>query len=84
MAERLYTVREAAGVLTISGSGMYDLVARSLIRHVRVSAGGGGIRIPESAVQEYLASRTVGPATVATSATRQFRFVKLPKASSTR
>jgi excisionase family DNA binding protein len=60
MSETLYDVKAAAPLLALSESSIYSLCARRLIRHVRVGAGGGGIRIPASAVVEYLDQRTVG------------------------
>jgi excisionase family DNA binding protein len=60
MSEKLYDVKAAAPLLSLSESSVYSLCARHLIRHIRVGAGGGGIRIPESAIAEYLKRREIG------------------------
>lgn len=51
--DRLYTVREAADVLSIGRSHLYELMAAGKIRSVKVSR---SRRIPHSALQEFLDS----------------------------
>ena len=46
--------------MRVSKSTVYSLCSRRLIRFIRVGAGGAGIRIPASAIEEFLAGRTVG------------------------
>jgi excisionase family DNA binding protein len=55
-------VKEAAERLRISAGTLYSLCASRQIRHVRVGAGRGSIRIPEEAVAEYLERQTVAVA----------------------
>ncbi len=56
------TVRQASERLGVAASTVYLLCARGLIRHVRIGAGRGTIRIPEEALAAYERSRTVdGP-----------------------
>ena len=51
--DRLYTVREAAAVLSIGRSHLYELLADGRIRSVKV---GRSRRIPHSALGEFLNS----------------------------
>ena len=56
--ERLLSVDEAAEVLGTSVQFPRKLIAQRRIRFVRV---GRLVRIPESAVEEYIENRTVEP-----------------------
>ena len=56
--ERLLSVNEAAEVLGTSVQFPRKLIAQRRIRFVRV---GRLVRIPESAVREYIETRTVEP-----------------------
>jgi excisionase family DNA binding protein len=58
MRERLLTVKEAAERLNASAALVYDLVGARKMRSCRIGNGRGRIRIPESAIDEYLASVT--------------------------
>jgi hypothetical protein len=40
---------------------VYLLCAQKRLRHLRVGLGRGTIRVPESAIQEYIAGATVQP-----------------------
>ena len=48
-SERMLSVKEAAGRLSVSTATIYKLCERGLLRHVRVCS---AIRIPESALAE--------------------------------
>ena len=78
MSERMFKVREAAGELYCSSSGVYDLCTKRLLRHVRIGAGRRGIRIPASAIREYLDLRMVSVIQTERIPSKKFRFVKLP------
>jgi excisionase family DNA binding protein len=58
--DRLLTVDQAAELLGTSSSFPRRLVAERKIRFVRV---GSRIRIPESAIHDYIAAGTVQPVT---------------------
>lgn len=53
--------KEAAALLNVSESTVYDLCAKRLIQHARVGMGKRSIRIPRGALEAYLASRTIHP-----------------------
>ena len=59
----LLTVAEVAKRLRLSGRAIRALCegAEPKLRHHRVGAGRGSIRIPEDAVEEYLRSSEVSP-----------------------
>jgi excisionase family DNA binding protein len=52
------TVKEAAIKLEVSPALVYSLAASGKLRYCRVGHGRGRIRIPEDAIQEYLARCT--------------------------
>ena len=54
------TVAQAAIKLEVSQSTVYGLVAAGKLRHVRVGLRRGVIRIPDDAIEEYLAHCTFG------------------------
>jgi excisionase family DNA binding protein len=56
------TVQEAAKILELSPSTVYDLCARKQLGHVKVGAGRRVIRISPADVSAYLAGRRVEPA----------------------
>ena len=58
--DRLFTVDQAAELLGTSASFPRRLIAERKIRFVRV---GRCVRIPESALAEYIATGTVQPVT---------------------
>ncbi|RZB18681.1 DNA-binding protein [Streptomyces sp. F001] len=58
MADRLLTVAEAGEMLGTGERFVRRLVAERRIRHVKL---GRPVRIPESAVAEYIDARTVEP-----------------------
>ena len=64
MDEPVWTAREVAARLRVSPSLVYDLVGgdRPRLRSFRLGRGRGCIRIPESAVLEYLEGVTTRPA----------------------
>ena len=56
MTERVLTPAEVGAALRVSRNTMYSLIASGGIRHVRVGEGrNAAIRVPESAVTEFLA-----------------------------
>jgi excisionase family DNA binding protein len=59
-ADRLLTVNQAAELLGTSASFPRRLIAERKIRFVRF---GRNVRIPESALADYIASGTVQPVT---------------------
>jgi excisionase family DNA binding protein len=64
-AEKNYTVREAAGLLGISEQTVYQLCAQKKVRHLRLGIGRGTLRIPASALDEFIAQSTVQAAALA-------------------
>jgi excisionase family DNA binding protein len=62
VAERLYTVAEAAEVLRTTERFPRRLIAERRIRFTRI---GRHVRIPESALAEFIASGVVEPVAVA-------------------
>ena len=60
----LYSVKQAAALLSGSVALVYQLCARGALRHTRIGAPGlrGRIRIPQDAIEEYLKEREVGTA----------------------
>lgn len=63
MAERLYTVAEAADVLRTTERFPRRLIAERRIRFIRV---GRHVRIPESALADFIAAGTVEPTSSST------------------
>ena len=63
MSEQLLTVRQAADRLSAGASLVYDLVGARKLRAYRIGNGRGRIRIPESAIAEYIQSVTTPAAT---------------------
>jgi excisionase family DNA binding protein len=57
----LLTVKEAAARLGISPGLVYSLISGRKLRFVRVGNGRGRIRVPEDAIDEYLARSTFAP-----------------------
>ncbi len=57
----LLTVKLSADRLGISPGLVYSLVAGRKLRFVRIGNGRGRIRIPEEAIEEYLARSTFAP-----------------------
>jgi excisionase family DNA binding protein len=47
------TVREAAGQLEITPSGIYALCSRGLLGHMRIGVGRGVIRIEQSDIDSF-------------------------------
>ena len=58
----LLTVKDTATRLGISPGLVYSLAAGRKLRLVRIGNGRGRIRIPEEAIEEYLARSTFAPA----------------------
>ena len=58
--EGMVTVRDAAKRLEISQSLVYSLISSGKLRFMRVGHGRGRLRIPEDAIDEYLARCTFG------------------------
>jgi excisionase family DNA binding protein len=58
----LYSVKQAAILLSGSVALVYQLCAAGTLRHTRIGAPGkrGVIRIPQDAIAEYLKKREVG------------------------
>lgn len=59
--EPKYDVRGTAAALGVSVQTVYLLCAKRRLRHVRVGVGRGTIRVPSSAIREYLDGATVRP-----------------------
>jgi excisionase family DNA binding protein len=61
----LYSVKQAAGLLSGSIATVYSLCASGTLRHTRIGRPGrrGVIRIPQEAIDEYLKGREVAAAT---------------------
>jgi excisionase family DNA binding protein len=57
----LLTVKQAAERLRVSPGLIYSLVGGRKLRFVRVGNGRGRLRIPEDAIEEYLARSTFAP-----------------------
>ncbi len=53
-------VADAAARLQVSAALIYSLIAAGKLRHCRVGHGRGRIRIPDDAIEEYLARCTFG------------------------
>ncbi|WP_344594376.1 excisionase family DNA-binding protein [Actinomadura vinacea] len=66
LGERLLTVAEAAEVLSTSERFPRRLIAERRIRFVRLGEPGkrGHVRIPESALREFIAGGLVEPMTI--------------------
>lgn len=54
----LLTVQQAAARLSVSPALVYSLISGRKLRFVRVGNGRGRIRIPDEAIEEYLARAT--------------------------
>src|SRR5262245_59379881 len=57
--EKNYTVRQVAGLLSISEQSVYQLCSQKKVRHLRLGIGRGTLRIPASALDEFIAQSTV-------------------------
>ena len=57
----MLTVKQAAERLGVSPGLVYSLIAGKRLRYVRIGNGRGIIRVPEDAIEEYLARQTFGP-----------------------
>src|SRR5262245_37271272 len=57
----LLAIKEAAQRLGVCPSTIYELCAHRNLTHVRVGVGRGTIRVPEQALQDYIAQVTVQP-----------------------
>lgn len=55
------TVKEAAARLAISVQCVYQLCSRKKLAHLRLGVGRGVLRIPESALDEFVARSIVQP-----------------------
>jgi excisionase family DNA binding protein len=58
MVERHYTYREIAELLSLSERTVRRLIDRCELRHIRV---GRAVRVPASALEQYVESVTVRP-----------------------
>jgi excisionase family DNA binding protein len=56
----MLTVKQAAERLGVSPGLIYSLVSARKIRYTRVGHGRGRLRIPEDALEEYVAKATFG------------------------
>jgi excisionase family DNA binding protein len=54
-----HDVHGVAATLCVSIQTVYLLCARKRLRHIRVGIGRGTIRVPDSALQEYITGATV-------------------------
>lgn len=54
---KLYTVREAAELLSCSPDHVYDLVSRGELEVVDIGHGRAKTRVPEDALAEYINKR---------------------------
>ena len=58
----MLTVKQAAEILgKVSPQTVYALCERKLLGHVRIGVGRGAIRIPQSAIDSYVAKHTILP-----------------------
>lgn len=57
---RTLTVKQAAELLGVSPSLVYSLIASRKLRFCRIGNGRGRLRVPEDAIEEYLARCTFG------------------------
>jgi excisionase family DNA binding protein len=75
----MFTVKEAADRLKCSPGTVYLLCASKQIRHARIGAGRGSIRIPEEAIAEYLERQTVAvsPPSPAPERPRPLKYLNL-------
>lgn len=65
----MFSVREAAAILKVSGGTLYKLVEKKRIRHVRPSGlGRGRIRFRQSDLDEWIESCVVCPKVAETKA----------------
>lgn len=51
---RLYRVRAVAELLDVSAATVYRAIESGQLRALRIGVGRGAVRVPESAVAEYL------------------------------
>jgi excisionase family DNA binding protein len=58
-AEKHFTVREVAERLRISLQAVYLLCSERKLRHLRLGVGRGTVRIPASALADFIAQATV-------------------------
>ena len=58
-AEKNYTVKEVAQLLSISAQAVYQFCTKKKLRHLRLGIGRGTLRIPASALEEFIAQSTV-------------------------
>lgn len=56
----LLRVRQAAEEMSCAKSTIYDLCRQGLLRHLRVGAGRGSIRIRKEDLDDYIESRVTG------------------------
>jgi excisionase family DNA binding protein len=59
--ERHHTVQEVARFLNVSPQTVYHLCHTRRLRHLRLGVGRGAVRIPASALDEFLTQATVRP-----------------------
>jgi excisionase family DNA binding protein len=59
----MLSVKAAAVRLGVSPGLVYSLIAGTQLRYARIGNGRGIIRVPEEAIEEYLARQTFGPET---------------------
>ncbi len=71
------TVRQAAERLEVSASTVYGLIAAGRLRHHRIGTGKGAIRIPDSAIEEFLKASEVSVINVPEKK-KQFRHINVP------
>ena len=51
--ERFYTVKEVAKILQLHEKTVYEMIGAGMIKAVRTGVTGRGIRVPESAINDY-------------------------------
>ncbi len=59
--EKNFTVKEAAALLSISAQSVYKMCSQKKVRHLRLGIGRGTVRIPASALDDFIAQATVQP-----------------------
>ena len=60
MNVKLFTILELSEILRCSRQNAYSLVEKNIIPSIRVGATGSGIRVSETAIQEFLERKRIG------------------------
>ena len=71
MTESLLTVKQVAARLAIGRTTVYELIAREELKTIKI---GRARRVPESALEQWIAQQLDGQGTEGRTATRHFKF----------